>query len=71
MIDRGRFALAELRLQHQHDDGTWFDLAPGPAHHDPADHDEERDWAQGTIYHCDCGEAVRVVVPEDADGPRS
>ena len=71
MIDRGTFTLAQLRLQHHHADGSWFDLAPEPVHHDPAAHDPERDWSEGTIYRCDCGEEVRVVVPEDANEPSS
>jgi hypothetical protein len=69
MIDRGTFALAELRLQHRHADGTWSDLAPQPAHHDPVDHDQERDWASGTIFRCECGEEIRVEVPEDVAEP--
>ncbi|HSK53454.1 MAG TPA: hypothetical protein VLA44_11910 [Clostridia bacterium] len=52
--------LAEISLQHRHADGTWSTLEP--AHHDPAQHDPERDWSQGAIFVCKvCEEEVRVA----------
>jgi hypothetical protein len=69
MIDRGTIALAELRLQHRHNDGTWGVLTPRPAHHAATDHDQERDWPRGTIYGCDCGEEVRIVPQDEAASP--
>jgi hypothetical protein len=52
--------LAELQLQHRHDDGSWSPLLP--AHHDPAAHDPERDWVSGRNFVCvACGEEVRVT----------
>ena len=41
-----------LRLEHRHEDGSWARLEPRPSHHDPAEHDPERDWANGRIYVC-------------------
>lgn len=59
-----------LRLKHLHGDGTWGTLAPKRAHHDPADHDPERDWAQGRIYACtSCDEQV-MVSTADEDEPK-
>jgi hypothetical protein len=55
-----------LRLRHQHDDGTWGQFEPRPSHHDPAEHDPERDWARGTIYKCGtCDEEITVSTVED------
>jgi hypothetical protein len=52
--------LAELEIQHRHNDGMWSPLQP--AHHDPAAHDPERDWGKGAVYVCaSCGEEVRVM----------
>jgi hypothetical protein len=52
----------QLRMQHQHSDGTWATLEPRPAHHTPAEHDPEREWADGVTYACTrCDELVRVA----------
>ncbi len=40
-----------LRLEHQHNDGSWGSYEPR-VHHDPADHDPERDWAKPITYVC-------------------
>ena len=62
-----------LRLEHRHSDGSWSELEARPSHHDPADLDPERGWANGKIYACPvCDEQVRVIDPvaEDrATGP--
>jgi hypothetical protein len=51
-----------IRLEHRHNDGSWGRLEPRPDHLDPADHDPERDWANGRIYVCTgCDEEVRVT----------
>ena len=61
-----------LRLEHRHDDGSWSTLEPRPSHHDPAEHDPERDWANGRIYVCSsCNEEVRVTDLASEDGPGS
>jgi hypothetical protein len=63
-------AEANLRLRHLHDDGTWGMLTPTPTHHDPADHDPERDWARGRIYACTtCDEQVMVSLGDEDDPP--
>lgn len=52
--------LAELTLQHRHSDGSWADLER--VAHDSADHDPERDWANGIVYRCmKCEEQFRVT----------
>jgi hypothetical protein len=60
--------IASFDIQHRHSDGSWSTLEPRPSHHDPADHDPERDWASGTIYVCKaCDEQVRVADPAATD----
>ncbi len=56
----------ELRVRHQHDDGSWGTLEPEARPHDAAAHDPEREWPNGTIYKCtSCDE--RVVVSNVVD----
>jgi hypothetical protein len=51
-----------LRLEHRHEDGSWAQLEARPSHHDPAEHDPERGWANGRIYVCSsCNEEIRVT----------
>ena len=58
-----------LRLRHRHEDGGWGEFEPRPAHHDPASHDPERDWAQGVIYRCTtCDEEISVSTVPEPDG---
>jgi len=58
-----------LRLEHRHSDGSWSPLEPRPSHHDPADRDPERGWANGRIYACTaCDEQIRVTEPSDEPG---
>lgn len=59
-----QLAQLSLRLEHQHSDGTWSPLKR--VHHDPADHDPERDWARSEVYECTtCEELVRVSPATD------
>jgi hypothetical protein len=59
-----------LRLEHRHNDGSWSPLEPRPSHHDSADHDPERDWANGHIFVCTtCSEEVRVTEARGEGGP--
>jgi hypothetical protein len=59
-----------LRLEHRHDDGSWSTFEPRPSHHDAADHDPERDWANGRIYVCTkCNEEIRVADASAEGGP--
>ena len=63
-MDQARLYAATFELQHQHG-GEW---TPMREHHDPADHDAERDWAAGKrIYACDCGDVVAVTVRDEGD----
>ena len=69
-MDFGRTAELALRIQHRHSNGTWGDLEPR-SHHDVADHDPEKEWAEGTIYVCKvCDEAVHVETLDDPSNPR-
>ena len=57
--------MAEMQIQHRHNDGAWSPLAP--AHPDPTAHDPERDWVNGAVYVCEsCGEEVRVIERQEA-----
>lgn len=62
----------ELTLNHRHEDGSWGRLEPRPTHHDPADHDPERDWSKGQLYVCaTCDEEVMVQSGDIQDQPPS
>jgi hypothetical protein len=57
----------DLRLMHQHKDGSWAELQEQPAHHDAAHHDPERGWSIGRLFVCrSCPE--QVAVPAGHDG---
>ena len=61
--------LADLRLQHRHNDGSWSPLQPAP--HDPSSFDPERDWVNGQVFVCtDCGEEVRITHGNDPPADR-
>jgi hypothetical protein len=61
---------SELVLEHRHSDGSWGQLER--SHHDPADHDPEREWRDRGLYVCTtCDEQVRLGIPADADQPEA
>jgi hypothetical protein len=68
MVEFSRLAEAEIRLHHQHNDGSWgtMELEPG-SHHDSTEHDPERQWRDGRIFRCTaCDELVKVeALPSD------
>lgn len=60
--------LAKLRMVHRHGD-DWAELKH-VEHHDPSQHDPERQWLKGgQDFHCDCGETVRVLPPGERSLP--
>jgi hypothetical protein len=64
MFQYGPITEIELRVQHQHDDGTWSELEPEREHdaHDPAQLDPEQEWQRGHVYICSkCQERVRII----------
>jgi hypothetical protein len=64
----GRITELSLRMEHQHDDGSWgtFERAP----HDVADHDPEREWVKGQFFKCTaCDELIRISSPDEAPAP--
>lgn len=64
----GRIAEMSFELEHRHSDGSWSRLER--SHHDPADHDPERDWANTTLYRCSrCDEQIRVRSLPDTRPP--
>lgn len=54
-----------IKIIHRHGPNDWAELHPRD-HHDPADHDPERDWDRGArIYRCEsCDEEIAVVPRE-------
>jgi hypothetical protein len=57
-----------LRVEHQHDDGTWRSFEPIP--HDPAAHDGERTWPRRTLFRCtSCDEIVSVTEGPEEEWP--
>ena len=59
------FSLGQLgdriRVEHRHSDGTFGLMEPAAPHHDPAQHDPERDWQFGRIFRCNvCEEEIRI-----------
>jgi hypothetical protein len=58
----------DLRMQHQHADGSWGTLVSREPH-SPSELDPERGWADGRLYACTtCDELVRVK-PGDEEPP--
>jgi hypothetical protein len=69
-MDIGRIGKLTLSVQHQHEDGSWGSFEPAPPHHAPAAHDEEREWANGTLYRCTvCDEEVVLSHVNDPGNP--
>jgi hypothetical protein len=61
MFDLSRYE--ELLLRHRHADGSWGELEPETTHHDPASHDQERQWDDSRLFVCKtCGEQVEAQV---------
>jgi hypothetical protein len=57
-----------LRIQHQHDDGSWAPMEPRDPHN-VAEADPERDWKRGRVYVCTtCEETIRLDEPAAAEG---
>jgi hypothetical protein len=70
-MDFGRIAELTLRVQHRHEDGSWGTFEPAPSHHDPAAHDVEREWANGTLYRCtSCADEIVVGNVDDPANPQ-
>lgn len=73
-MDR-RIAQLQLTVRHRHGDGSWGSMeSVGRAHHDPAQHDPERDWGKGRLFRCTgCDEEIVVDAgperPFDEDRP--
>ena len=69
MFQIGQLA-GRVTLEHRHSDGSWYELEPVRTHHDPAQHDPERDWDQGMVFRCEaCEEEVRIAPAGGAEEP--
>jgi hypothetical protein len=61
MFQLGQLAGRGPVFEHRHSDGSWNPLEPVRGHHDPAEHDPERQWEHGQIFRCKvCEEEIRV-----------
>lgn len=59
-------AIQQIRIEHQHKDGSWAPLQP--VHHDPASHDPERGWRRHLIYRCiSCEETLTITPGEEGE----
>jgi hypothetical protein len=69
MLQFGPLVGGQLIVQHQHADGTWANMeADDGGHHDPAQHDPEREWQKGHVYICRrCAERVKVMIADEQD----
>jgi hypothetical protein len=69
MFNLGQLS-GRITIEHRHSDGSWSPFVPARAHHDPAEHDPERDWDQGIVYRCQaCEEEVRIAPAGGAGEP--
>jgi hypothetical protein len=67
MFQYGPLSELELRIQHQHNDGSWSPLERESNPHDPAQLDPEQEWQRGHVYVCSaCQERVRIIAPKPA-----
>ncbi len=65
MFQYGPLSEVELRVQHQHNDGSWSTLQRSTEAHDAAELDPEQEWQRGHIYICKkCQERVRIIAPK-------
>jgi acetone carboxylase gamma subunit len=71
MFQFGPLSEVMLRIQHQHNDGSWSTLEQEETH-DPASIDPEQEWQRGHVYVCpSCGERVRIDAPDGEPRPVS
>ena len=70
-MDANLRIIQDYRLEHHHNDGSWFPLER--VGHDAVDHDPERSWIKRAIYRCECGEEVALIedVSEEQGRPES
>ena len=62
-----RLLQLQYRVEHEHSDGSWGEMAEDRSHHDPSDHDPERSWSLRRIFRCaSCGETVALTPGEGA-----
>jgi hypothetical protein len=72
MFQFGPLSETELRIQHQHNDGSWANLEREAEPHDPAQLDPEQEWRRGHVYVCSaCQERVRIIAPKAAPADRT
>jgi len=70
-MDLVRIADLGFSFQHQHEDGSWGRFEATGEHHDPSEHDPEREWGTGTVYRCTtCDEEIVVTRPDEPAEPR-
>jgi hypothetical protein len=68
-VNLGRFPELEFEISHRHSDGTLGRMEEQPRHHDPADHDQERQWGRHRIFRCTACEESVTLIPGEEGGP--
>ena len=69
-MDQARIVEMALRIEHEHHDGTWGEMAEDRRHHESADHDPERSWGIRRIFRCtSCDEAATLIPGEESSQP--
>jgi len=60
----------DLRLMHQHTDGSWSEMEERREHHGSAEHDPERRWGIGRLFVCrTCPEELVVTAGHEDREP--
>ena len=62
-----RIAQLEFEISHRHTDGGWGRMVE--AHHDPAQHDTEREWGWHRIFKCTTCEETVTLIPSEGGPP--
>jgi hypothetical protein len=60
-----RFAELQLRIRHQHKDGSWEAMVRDRDHPGLAEYDPERAWARGQVFRCVSCPETMIVEPDD------
>ena len=63
-----RILQLEYRIQHEHRDGSWGEMAEERAPHDSAQTDPEREWSLRRVFRCTACDEVVTLTPGTEPG---
>ena len=70
MDAQARIVEMAYRIDHRHPDGSWGEMVEDRSHHNPADHDPERNWSRFRIFRCtSCEASVTITTDEGVPLP--